>query len=151
IEQYPNIRSFRAFREAFWHVMTHKDEEFPSDIRKAALEALMIIDRASKIYYWNVVGFKNAIDLCSLFETPQVLYFGLPTALAHDLVGDQCRLPLMALFQAAAFAKRRIPVIVVIEEAPQVLGSNILKIVQLARSAQIGLIFTAQSLRDLKT
>jgi hypothetical protein len=152
-KKYQRIQSWKGLREALYHVIVHgkRDHDFPSEARQAGLEILLHVDRLSAVQCLNAQNHPHALDLCSLFERPQILYWGLPAMVGFDLGGEQGRALLFGTLAASAFLQDRpCNVLFLVDEAPRIsTAANIDTAMQQARSHQIALLQSVQTLQDL--
>jgi len=99
----------------------------------------------------NASALGHAIDFSDLFETPQVAYFHLPSAIGSTGAAEIGRLALYSLLSAAKYAgPRRKQVYLLIDEFQIMAASNREFILQTARSMNVGVILANQSLNSLK-
>lgn len=147
-----DVKSFRGLSEAIHHLIIHgKRDDIHSDIRAAGLQAYLDTRRMASVQALNVVGNPHGIDLCSVFETPQVLYFSLPSAVSHDVAGAIFRLVLFGLFDAAGHVSRQVPVVLFADEFQRGISQGLETVLQQARSCGIGLVLANQTIHDLVT
>ncbi len=109
---------------------TGRSAELRSEIRAAANQAWIDIRRMAHLQALNVVGSPHGIDLCSLFETPQIVYVGLPEGVMHELGGHIARLFVYSLFDAAAHVRRHIPVTILWDEFQLALARGVDTVLQ---------------------
>lgn len=145
-----SIRSFKGLSEAVFALSTKKAEsDIPHDVRQAGLQAWLDTRRLAGVEPLNVCGNTQGIDLCALFEEPQVLYFRLHSAIMGDLAGMVFRLLLHGIFDFAAHVRRKNRVLVVADEFQRGIGPGLEEVFQQARSCGIGLLLANQSLQAL--
>lgn len=133
-------------------ILDGRSKTLHSEIRRAGLQAQLDCGRMGRIQALGQIGNPYGIQLGDLFERPQVLYLCLPSGGNHSMAGAVCRLFLGALFDAAAFAKRNNPVMVVIDEATSVItGTLMQELITQSRSLGIHWVIANQTRQDMQT
>lgn len=153
----PNVKSFQAFAEQMERTISPKNKELHSELRNAGVHALAIVNRLADCEALCVdadAGYSdevltNSIDLASLFETPQIVHFHLPSTTSPGSAPIIARLVVYMLLSIASRVRRKCPVYLVIDEFQRMAGHNMDYVLQLARSMGVGVILANQSLEDL--
>lgn len=166
LRTYPDIASFRDLLHYAKSKSLYKATSGTAKEWEEALGLTSVIERLAELPALNVTDeddlsrevTENAIDMASLFDTPQVAYFYLPSLLEPVTVRGIAKLGLYSLL-TAAFLKHNAPsgarrpnnVYVFIDEFQQIVAHNLEIILRQARSMGIGAILANQNLMDLKT
>lgn len=157
VAKYPHVQSFVELAE----ILSRKSE-FPMDAetKKAASNVRSSVRRLARCQPLNAcrslrtseTALKQAIDFSEVFQKPQALYFALPPSSGITITAEIARLALHSLLTAAqTHDGRRKPVFLVIDEFQRIVSNNLALFLQMARSMDIGVILSNQSLDDLET
>ncbi|MCA9196001.1 MAG: TraM recognition domain-containing protein [Planctomycetales bacterium] len=92
-----------------------------------------------------------AIDLASLYQTPQLLYVHLPTMISSRSAPIVGRLLIRMLLAAAAKTNRKCRVKIFIDEFQRLSAQSLDYLFQMARSLDTSIVVSNQSLEDLKS
>lgn len=157
IKSRPNLKSFHVFAEQMERTISPKNKGLHPELRNAGLHALAIVNRLADCEALCVDAdagyskevFANSIDLASLFETPQIAHFHLPSTTSPGSAPIIARLVVYMLLSIASRVRRKCPVYLVIDEFQRMAGHNMDYVLQLARSMGVGVILANQSLEDL--
>jgi hypothetical protein len=145
-------KSFKGLSEAIDSVVCGKNKHLHHEIRQAGLQAFLDTRRVGSVQVLNTIGNPRGIQLSDLFQAINTLYISLPSAGNHALSGMIGRLILGSLFDAAAFVKRIVPVLVIIDEWQKLVAGGLLEtLLTQARSCGVALILVNQTLEDLVT
>ena len=128
------------------------------EIKQAASNLKTSVQRLSSVPALNLVPGtsqpdippESCIDLIDLFATPQAIYFNLPAATGSVVNAELARLVLFSLISSAqAATKPRKQVFVIADEFQRVVSNSIEVLLQMARSHDLGIVLSNQSLGDL--
>jgi hypothetical protein len=156
---YPDARSFRELASRIAQVLASaKKRALHPQLREAGTHVFSLFTRMADIEMLNATErncpfdvFDARIDFSNVFSEPQIICFHLPCALGPTTSPHIARMALYSLLAAAKTCRpRKVPVFVVIDEMPRMVSKNLEYVLQTARSMDVGVIFAAQSLHDLK-
>ena len=156
----PEARTFRELVDAMDTLLSRKGPKaLLPDLRAAGLHVQMVLKRLASIDALNQDPrtasadiAENQIDLSSLFQRPQLLYFSLSCTLAPGVAPEIARIAIYSLLCSATLTKqRKCQVFLVIDEFQRIVADNLEYILQLARSMNVGVILANQSMEDLRT
>jgi len=153
----PNIQSFEELAEILKGAERFKLE---SETKKAATNLRSSIRRLARCRPFNASpnsgaspsAVAQAIDFSDVFRQPQALYFALPPASGVTNTAEIARMAIYSLLAAAQMQEGpRQQVFLVIDEFQRIVANNLGLFLQTARSMNIGVILSNQSLDDLET
>ncbi len=157
---FPTLRNFQELADRCRYLIqrTTKSELLP-EIKKAGVHVCEELKRVGDLEQLQVSPnpngkdpvAENAIDLASMFHEPQLLYVHLSSTLGASSAPMIGRLFTYFLLTSAAQTKRRCRVNLVIDEFQRMASKSLEYLLQLARSLDIGVILSNQSMEDLKT
>jgi hypothetical protein len=127
-----------------------KDGGLANELKGAGSHVEAIVRRLKHV---ECLHGESTIDLADLFKKPMGIYFALPMAFGADVNRYVGTIVLQGLFAAAATVPRRdrIQVFVIIDESSRFCGRSSGMMLQQARSLNISMFWSFQSLLDLKT
>ncbi|MDZ4686582.1 MAG: hypothetical protein SH850_16045 [Planctomycetaceae bacterium] len=157
LAKYPDVQSFVELAE----ILARKSE-FPMDAetKRAASNVRSSVRRMARCQPLNAcrslgtsaTALEQAIDFSEVFRQPQAVYFALPPSSGITITAEIARLALHSLLTAAQTHEgRRTPVFLVVDEFQRIVSNNLALFLQMARSMDIGVILSNQSLDDLET
>ncbi len=159
LKTYPHTRTFRELAEHIGIVVTSaKKKDLHPEVREAGVHIHEIVKRLAECEALNVAQgtghdqevLEEMIDLEQVFQTPQLMYFHLPSTISPSAAPEIARLVTYLLLAAATQTDRKHQVFLVIDEFQRMVAGNLENILQLARSMGIGIILANQSLADLQ-
>lgn len=153
----PSSRSFRQLALEANRLLKEQDSGANSELRRIGLHAIESIRRLACYDSINYVPQdpqndevqQNRIDLAGVFQRPTVVYFKLPSTTTSIGASALARFVIQNLIIAARFTNRKMKVHLVIDEFQRALGEGVEHTLQLARSHDIGLVLSNQSMADL--
>lgn len=160
MKKFPHVDTFREMARCIGNVLTTaKRNELHTEIRRSGVHVHEVMKRLGDCKPLNVTDspkfrpevIEQAIDLASLFQTPQLVYCHLSTTLSPSGAPEIARLFTYMLLAAATKTKRNHPVYLVVDEFQRMVAANLEYMLQLARSMGVGLILANQAMEDLKT
>lgn len=160
LKRHPDISSLAEAAQRVRHLLIHSGrKELLPKTRDAGDHVCTVLERLGCVDALNVapsgIGSRQvvdeAIDLSSAFSTPQLHYFHLPYTFSPRTSPEIGRLVAWSLLLAAAKAKRKHRVYLVIDEFQRMVANNLAAMLQLARSMDISVILANQSMQDLRT
>ncbi len=160
LRMFPNIRSLRELAEQCrFLIQPTTKSELHKEIKKDGVHVCEEIKRLAAFEQLQVSPPKHgsdpiaeeAIDLASLFQTPQLLYVHLSSTLGASSAPAIARLFTYFLLASATQVDRKCRVHLVIDEFQRMASKSLEYLLQLARSMDIGVILSNQSMEDLKT
>lgn len=156
----PEARSFAELAETLEELRSAKGpNKLDRDVRSAGLHVQMVLKRLALVEALNVTPqsapaevVDSSINLMSLFERPQLVFFQLPCTLSPGVAPEIARNAIYSLLCGATLtATRRCQVYLVIDEFQRIVANNLEYLLQLARSMNVGVILANQSMEDLRT
>lgn len=153
----PSSRSFRQLALETNRLLKDQDSGLNSELRRIGLHAIESIRRLACYDSINYVPQNpendevqlNRIDLAGVFQRPTLAYFKLPSTTTSIGASALARFVIHNLIIAARFTDRKMKVHLVIDEFQRALGEGVEHTLQLARSHDIGLVLSNQSMADL--
>lgn len=153
----PDSMSFRQLSPEVSSLLSDESRGLLPELRKAGIHAQAVIQRLASYDSMNVTqenapsaeALDNRIELIDYFQQPQVGYFRLPSTTSTIGAPAIARLILYFLIIAGRMAKRNTKVHVIIDEFQRVGSQGLDQMLQLARSHDIGLVLSNQSMSDL--
>jgi len=160
MEANPGAQSIREIALTLDELLSgRRKSTIPNKLRSDASHVLIKLLQLSELEGLNITpqsGYSSdvlahGIDLASLFQQPQVLYFGLPCAIGPSSSADIARLVVYSLMLTAANLRHRpIQVFLIIDEFQRCVAHNLAFVLQTARSMNVGCVLCNQSIQDLK-
>lgn len=169
LKTFPEIQTFREFGEEVRKILsTAKSKrqpnrdmgDLPPEIHKGANHIWAVLNRLGDLDVINWVPEREdpklveaAIDFETLFDRNkprEVLYFEFPGAIAGESSSEIARLAFYRLLERSEVPGKTRQVFAIIDEFQQVAAFNFTRILELARSAGIGLILSNQTLGALQ-
>ena len=156
-EQFPHCGSIREFAERCGYVVNAKSGDLSPEARKSATHLREQLKRLAAYeqlqphqgsgHAADVV--ENAIDIADCFRRPQLLYLRLNSSISAGSAPTVARLLTYMLLAAASEVDRKCQVYLVIDEFQRMASENLDYLLQLARSMNVGLVLSNQSMADL--
>ncbi|QEG37721.1 TraM recognition domain-containing protein [Bythopirellula goksoeyrii] len=156
--KYQNLKSFHEAAQRLGEELEYaKPWELSRQVKQDGEHPRLILNRLGMLDALNArSGYSQkildrAINLVQLFQTPSVLYCGLPSI--TDPVGNPevGRVILSSLLATATHTQHRpVRVVVLIDEFQRMVSRSLDIILQQARSRGVGVILTNQSSADLR-
>ena len=153
----PDALSFRHLSHEVNALLSDESQGLLPELRKSGIHAQAVVQRLGCYNSLNVTPesivssevLENRIELVDYFQQPQVGYFRLPSTTSTIGAPAIARLILYFLIIAGRLATRDKKVHVIIDEFQRVGSQGLDQILQLARSHDIGLVLSNQSMSDL--
>ncbi len=134
-------------------ILGRNGNELPQELRRAGVHAFEVLSRLASITQLNVsaknVDAAGVIDLADCFRTPQILYFKLSSSISQDTSAAVGRLVAYNLMTASHQIQGRQQVYLVIDEFQRMAAESLSILFEQARSLDISLILSNQSVDDL--
>lgn len=128
-------------------------KDLPNELRRSGVHAYAVMNRLAAIKQINVspseMNGLNAIDLGDCFRTPQIVYFKLPSTISQETTGAVGRLVAYFLMTAAHQVSSRRQVYLIVDEFQRMAAESLAILFEQARSLDLSLILSNQSLDDL--
>ena len=165
LKAFPEVQTFRELGEELRKILNKESTSkeianIPEQVRKAANHLWAVLDRLGDLDVINWVPeredqevVENSINFETIFDLgkpPQVLFFEFPGAIAGESSSEIARMAFYRLLERSEVPYKTRQVYAVIDEFQQVAAFNFTRILELARSAGIGLILSNQTLGALK-
>lgn len=153
----PKVASFLELAEQMECTISSSNKELHSELKSAGVHVSAVANRLAACDALCVTPgtgvpqqvIDAAIDLASVFQTPQIVHFHLPSTTSPGTSPMIARLVVYMLLSAASKVERKCPVYLVIDEFQRMAAHNMAYVLQLARSMGVGVILANQSLDDL--
>ncbi len=154
----PEMQSFRElFAEIDRILRATKSSELLPELRRGSAHAWQLTARLATVDALNCTPssspaevIQNQIDFSTCFETPQILFFRLPSTLAANTAFAIANLAAYSAIIAGQRTERKVKVHFMIDEFQRMAGDSLTQMFQMARSLDIGLILANQSQNDLR-
>ena len=166
LKAFPDVQTFRELGEELRKILNKESTSkeianIPEQVRKAANHLWAVLDRLGDLDVINWVPeredqelVENSINFETIFDAEnnpaQVLYFEFPGAIAGESSSEIARMAFYRLLERSEVPYKTRQVYAVIDEFQQVAAFNFTRILELARSAGIGLILSNQTMGALK-
>ncbi len=153
----PGNMSFAQLHEDVDRILLNDTGELHPEIRRAGVHAGQVIARLASYQSLNVTPnadfpkevMDQQIDLMDCFQTPQILYFKLPSTISPIGAPALARLILYFLLVAGKPGGRRVKVNVVIDEFQRMVSDSLDSLFEMARGLDVRLILANQNMSDL--
>lgn len=165
LKAFPEVQTFRELGEELRKILNESKMSLeiarvPAEIRRAANHLWAVLDRLGDLDVINWVPEREdpkvveaAIDFESIFDLNkprEVLYFEFPGAIAGESSSEIARMAFYRMLERSEVPGETRQVYAVIDEFQQVAAFNFTRILELARSAGIGLILSNQTFGALQ-
>jgi hypothetical protein len=149
-----NQCNFRTLHNEVYTFLTDRQSTLQSqDLRRAGIHVYQVLTRLASIPHLNHTPDEtpatDSIVLEDMFRQPQVAYFRLPSSINQDTSGSIGRLVAQFLIAAAHHVSKRRQVYLVIDEFQRMAAEGLSMLFEQARSMDISLILSNQSIKDL--
>lgn len=143
-------RNFPSLLEDIGTLVSGKaGNDLPMELRRSGVHAYEAVARLAAIKQLNEGHSDGVIDLGAYFREPRVLYAKLPSAISESTSGTVARLMAYFLLTTAHAISARHQIYLVIDEFQRMASESLNSLFELARSMDIALVLSNQSLEDL--